>query len=56
MKLQIQGAPLGDTQCVLGDYVTMYIGKKRDKSIAQVGTLTNALLVQYLCWIWFNNQ
>jgi hypothetical protein len=47
---------LGDTQCVLGAYVTMYIAKERNKSIAQVGILTNAQLVQYIHWIWFNNQ
>ena len=48
MKLQIQSkrASLRDTQCVLGAYVTMYIAKERNKSIAQVGILTNALLVQ----------
>jgi hypothetical protein len=40
-----QGASLRDTQYVLGGYVTMYIDKERDRSIAQVGALTNALLV-----------
>ncbi len=44
-----QRASLRDTQYVLGDYVTMYISKDRNRSIAQVGTLTNALLVQYIC-------
>ena len=39
-----QGASLRDTQYVLGAYVTMYIAKERNKSIAQVGILTNALL------------
>ena len=58
MKLQmkLQESILKDTQCVLGAYVTMYIAKKRNKSIAQVGILTNAQLVQYVCKIWFNNQ
>jgi hypothetical protein len=40
-----QGPSLRDTQYVLGAYVTMYIAKERNKSIAQVGILTNALLV-----------
>ncbi len=44
-----QGPSLRDTQYVLGTYVTMYIAKERNKSIAQVGILTNALLVQYIC-------
>ena len=58
MKLQIQSkrASLGDTQCVLGAYVTMYIAKERNRSIAQVGTLANALLVHYMSRIQFNNQ
>jgi hypothetical protein len=47
---------LRDTQYVHEAYVTIYIAKERNKSIAQVGILTNALLVQYICWIWFNNQ
>ncbi len=51
-----QGPSLRDTQYVHEAYVTMYIAKERDKGIAQVGILTNALLVQYICWIWFNNQ
>jgi hypothetical protein len=34
----------------------MYIAKERNRSIAQVGALANALLVHYTCWIWFNNQ
>jgi hypothetical protein len=34
----------------------MYIGKERKESIAQVGELANALLVQYICGIQFNNQ
>jgi len=40
-----QGASLRDTQYVLGAYVTMYMAKERNRSIAQVGTLANALLV-----------
>ena len=44
-----QGPSLRDTQCVHEAYVTMYIAKERDKGIAQVGILTNALLVQYIC-------
>jgi hypothetical protein len=51
-----QRASLSDTQHVLGTYVTIYIAKERKRSIAQVGTLANALLVQYIYWIWFNNQ
>ena len=51
-----QGPSLRDTQYVHEAYVTMYIAKERNKGIAQVGILTNALLVQYICWIWFNNQ
>ena len=51
-----QGPSLRDTQYVHEAYVTMYIAKERNKSIAQVGILANALLVQYICWIWFNNQ
>jgi len=43
-----QGSSLGDKQYGLGTYVNMYIAKERNKSINQVGTLTNALLVQYL--------
>jgi hypothetical protein len=58
MKLQIQSKreSLGDTQCVLGAYVTMYIAKERNRSIAQVGTLANALLVHNMSRIQFNNQ
>ncbi len=57
MKLQIQSkiAPQRDTQCVLGAYVTMYIAKERNRSIAQVWTLANALLVHYMSRIQFNN-
>jgi len=44
-----QGSSLRDMQYVLGAYVTMYIAKERIESIAQVGILTNALLVQYIC-------
>ena len=51
MKLQIRSkrASLSDTQCVLGTYVTMYITKERNRSIAQVRTLASALLVHYIC-------
>ncbi len=51
-----QGPSLRDIQYVLGTYVTMYIAKERDKSIAQVETLANALLVQYMCKIKFKSQ
>jgi hypothetical protein len=51
-----QGSSLRDTQYVHEAYVTMYIAKERDRGVAQVGILTNALLVLYICWIWFNNQ
>jgi len=43
-----QGPSLRDTQYVHDAYVTMYIAKERNKVIAQVGILTNALLVQYM--------
>ncbi len=43
-----QGPSLRDTYYVLGAYVTMYLAKERNKSIAQVGILTKALLVQYI--------
>ena len=55
-QVRPQRTSLGDTQYVLGAYVTMYIAKERNKSIAQVGILTNAQLIQYVCKIWFNNQ
>ena len=45
-QVRPQRASIGDTQYVLGAYVTMYIAKERNKSIAKVGILTNALLVQ----------
>ena len=55
-----QGASLRDTQYILGVYVTMYIAKererKRERSIAQVGTLANALLVQYMYKIRLKHQ
>jgi hypothetical protein len=41
-----QGPSLRDTQYVHKAYVTMYIAKERNKGIAQVGILINALLVQ----------
>jgi hypothetical protein len=51
MKLQIRSkrASLGDTQCVLGTYVTMYITKERDRSIAQVRTSASTLLAHHIC-------
>ncbi len=49
-----QRATLRDVQC--GDYVIMYMGKERNRSIAQVGTLTNALLVQCMYRIKFKSQ
>jgi hypothetical protein len=57
-----QGASLRDTQYILGVYVTMYIARERERerererSIAQVGTLANALLVQYMYKIRFKHQ
>jgi hypothetical protein len=41
-----QGPSLRGTQYLHEAYVTMYIAKERNKDIAQVGMLTNALLVQ----------
>jgi hypothetical protein len=51
-----QEPSLRDTQHVLGAYVAMYIAKERERSIAQVGTLANTLLVQYMYKIKFKNQ
>ena len=56
LQMKLQESILKDTQCVLGAYVTMYIAKERNRSIAQVRTLASALLVHYICEIWFNNQ
>ena len=48
MKLQVQSKreSLRDTQCVLGAYVTMYIAKERNRSIAQVRTCDETLDLQ----------
>jgi hypothetical protein len=51
MKLQIRPkrASLTDTQYVLAAYVTIYIGKERDRSIAQVRTSASTLLAHHIC-------